>query len=168
LRLGPKRSSEREKQFHWVGPLLSSHTNIYVKAGSPLRVRTLDDAKALSSILVLRASYSFQDLSSKGFKNLYEVNDAPSMVRMLMADRAPAMILESTLLGAVRREAGAKQDEIASVYELHTPTSNLAFSRAVPQQTVKQWQAAFDALKDDGSYTKLYEKWFGPSQVDRR
>lgn len=156
----PKRSTERERMFQWVGPLLTSRTGIYVKAGSHAKIASLAEAKALSTILVIRASYSYQDLAGAGFHNLYEVNDAASMVRMLMVDRAPAMMLERQGLDAVLREAGIARKAISPIYEMQSPSSNLAFSLDVPGQTVRQWQGAFDAMKKDGSYNKLYDKWF--------
>jgi len=155
----PKRTAEREHKFHWVGPLLSSQTAIYAKAGSHVKLASLDEAKALSSLLVVRASYSYQDLAGNGFHNLYEVNDTAAMVRMLMADRAPAMMAEGQLLAAVVKELGADPRALSAIYEMPSPSSNLAFSADVPAQTVKQWQAAFDAMKKDGSYAKLYDKW---------
>lgn len=165
----PKRSAEREKMFQWVGPLLASRTGIYVKAGTHANMATLAEAKGLSSILVARASYSYQDLAAAGFRNLHEVNDGVSMVRMLMADRAPAMMVERQGLDAVLIDAGVPRQALSSIFEMQSPTSNLAFSLDVPQQTVKQWQAAFEAMKSDGTHRKLRDKWFpAPVPVPRR
>lgn len=158
----PKRTAEREDKFQWVGPLITSQTGLYSKAGTQPRIASLDDAKGLSSILVVRASYSFQDLSAHGFQNLYEVNDAVSMVRMLMANRAPVMMLERQQMEAMLSEAGVDRKALSAIFEMQSPTSNLAFSRDVPAQTVKQWRTAFDAMRRDGSLGKLYDKWFPP------
>jgi polar amino acid transport system substrate-binding protein len=155
----PKRTAEREHRFRWVGPLLSSQTAIYAQAGGQGKLASLEAAKALSSLLVLRASYSYQDLTGMGFRNLYEVNDPAGMVRMLMASRAPAMMMERQLLDVVLKDLGADPKVIVPIYEIQSPSSNLAFSTDVPQQTVNQWQAAFDAMKKDGSYGLLYDKW---------
>jgi polar amino acid transport system substrate-binding protein len=156
----PKRTAEREHKFRWVGPLPSLKTVIYVRAGTHAKLASLDEAKELSNILVVRASYSYQDLTGSGFHNLYEVNDGAGMVRMLMANRAPAMILERQQLEAVLREVGVERQALTAIFEMQSPTSNLAFSRDVPAQTVSQWQMAFDAMRRDGSYGKLYDKWF--------
>jgi polar amino acid transport system substrate-binding protein len=79
---------------------------------------------------------------------------------MLMANRAPAMIVERPQLEAVLREVGVDRQAISAIFEMQSPTGNLAFSHDVPAQTVRQWQVAFDAMKGDGSYSKLYDKWF--------
>jgi polar amino acid transport system substrate-binding protein len=81
----PKRTAEREHKFRWVGPLLSLKTGIYVKAGTHAKLASLDEAKELSNILVVRSSYSYQELTGSGFHNLYEVNDGAGIVRMLLA-----------------------------------------------------------------------------------
>ncbi|WP_295993671.1 ABC transporter substrate-binding protein [Rugamonas sp.] len=164
----PKRTAERETQFQWVGPLLSTHTNIYAKAGAIAKLASLDQAKRLSSILVVRASYSYQNLAGGGFHNLYEVNNAASMVRMLMADRAPAMMLERQELDEVLIDAGIAPQALNSIFEMPSPTSNLAFSSDIAPQIVRQWQAALDAIKKDGSYNKLHDKWFPPQTHGRR
>lgn len=164
----PKRTAEREQQFQWVGPLLSSQTGIYVKNGTHVKLASIEDAKGLSNLLVIRASYSYQDLTGSGFRNLYEVNDAASMVRMLMAGRAPAMMLERQQLEAVLPEVGVERQALSLVFEVPSPTSNLAFSRDVPAQVVSQWRAALEAIKRDGSYGKLYDKWFSAAAQGRR
>ena len=164
----PKRTAEREKQFQWVGPLLSTHTGIYAKNGTIVKLASLDQARRISSILVVRASYSYQNLAGAGFHNLYEVNDAASMVRMLMADRAPAMMLERQELDEVLNAEGLSAQAFSAIFEMPSPTSNLAFSRDVPSQTVRQWQTAFAAMKKDGSYDKLRDKWFPAISHARR
>jgi polar amino acid transport system substrate-binding protein len=163
----PKRTAEREQQFQWLGPLLSTSTGLYAKAGAIAKLRTLEQAKQLSSILVVRASYSSQDLAADGFHNLYEVNDATSMVRMLMADRASAMMLERQELERVLKAEGLAPQTFSPVFELLSPTTNLAFSRDVPRQTVRQWRRAFEAMKQDGTYGKLREKWFPVTNTAR-
>lgn len=156
----PKRTSVREQYFHWVGPLLASRTLLYSLAGTHGHIAALSDAKKLPRILVVRASYSYQDLTAKGFRNLHEVNDASAMVRMLMAGRAPAMMLEQQELSAVLSALGIDAGAFSAILDLPSPTSNLAFSRDVPLRTVAQWQGAFEAMKKDGSYGKMYDKWF--------
>lgn len=163
----PKRTAEREDMFQWVGPLTSSQTGLYAKAGTQTKLASLDAAKALSSILVVRASYSYQELSANGFQNLYEVNDAISAVRMLMANRAPAMMLERQQMEAMLAEAGIDRQALSAIFEMQSPTSNLAFSRDVPAPTIRQWRAAFDAMKRDGSLGKFYEKWFPAKGLGR-
>jgi polar amino acid transport system substrate-binding protein len=165
----PKRTAEREDKFRWVGPLLTLQTGIYVKAGTHAKLVSLDDAKGLSKILVVRASYSYQDLTARGFQNLYEVNDGVSMVRMLMANRAAAIMVERELLEAALNDVGVDRQALSAIFEMQSPTSNLAFTHDVPAQTVRRWQAAFDAMKRDGSYSKLYDKWFpAPGHGQRR
>lgn len=156
----PKRSAEREALFQWVGPLLSGNTHIYAKAGSRPALRTLADAKKLQQIMVLRDSYSYQHLTALGFKNLSPVNNSAGMLKMLMADRAPAMVLESVQLHALLPESGVEPSEIKAILSVQSPSSNIAFSLDVPQKTVLQWQAEFDAMKRDGSYRKLVNNWF--------
>ncbi|MHA4869331.1 substrate-binding periplasmic protein [Duganella sp. PWIR1] len=159
----PKRSLEREQLFHWVGPLLTAKTAIYTKAESHLTLHRLEDAKQLSTILVLRESYSHHHLSANGFQNLYPVKDPKSMLHMLTADRAPAMVLESIQLDALLREEAIPKSTVVPILTVQSPSSFLAFSLDVPDTIVKQWQATLDSIKKDGSYSRIHEKWFSVS-----
>lgn len=165
----PKRTPEREKLFQWVGPLFKADTYLYTKAGMRTPLHTLADLKQLPNLLVIRDSYAFHYLSAKGFENLYVVNNASGMLQMLVADRASAMVLETLQFDFVVHEDGAPHAAIVPVMKLQSVSSNLAFSRDVPGKVVAQWQAEFDAMKRDGTYRKIYDKWFpAPAPATRK
>ncbi|NRR30629.1 transporter substrate-binding domain-containing protein [Oxalobacteraceae bacterium] len=156
----PKRTPEREKLFQWIGPLLISDTNFYAKKGSHLTLRTLAEARKLPNILVLRESYSYTYLNANGFQNLYLVNSPSGMMKMLIADRAPVMVMERIQADAVIRDEHIPPQDVHAVLTLQSLSSNLAFSPDVPAATVKQWKTAFEAMKQDGSYARVHRKWF--------
>ena len=164
----PKRTREREALFQWVGPLLMADTYLYAKAGMATPLHSLADIKKLPNLLVIRESYAFHYLSSKGFENLYLVNNASGMLQMLAANRAPAMVLETVQFDFVMCESGAPKIAIVPLMKLQSVSSNLAFSRDVPVRVVAQWQATFDAMTHDGTYRTIYEKWFPSAAVHQR
>ena len=159
----PKRSPERESLFKWVGPLLTTDTDLFVKKDSPISIRSLDEVKRFEMILVMRGSYTYGYLAAHGFHNLYPVNDPPGMLRMLLANRAPVAALERLQMEAVVAQAGASLDIVKNVFHIQTLTSDIAFSKDTSENTRKHWQAALDAMKRDGSYLRIYKKWFANS-----
>jgi len=50
------RTEKREKELKWVGPLQRSVTHLYENIDSPTKVKSLEEAKGLESICVLRGN----------------------------------------------------------------------------------------------------------------
>lgn len=156
----PKRTPDREKLFKWVGPVHESTTNFYKKKNAKLEIKSLEDAKKAPSILITRNFYSYDDLVHKGFTNL-ETTESPQLaLRMLLGGRAPLMVLEKLQAAVILKEINADPDAIEEVYTLSPSTSYLSFSKGISDATVKKWQEALDKMKKDGSYSRIYKKWF--------
>lgn len=155
----PKRTAEREHVFQWVGPVLNASTYLYAKAATPHAPHTLDDARKLPSVLVIRESYAHRGLMAEGFQNLSLVNDANAMLQMLLADRAPAMVLETVQFDVVMREERAPP-AIVPLVKLQSLPTYLAFSADVPAAVVARWQGTLDAMKKDGSFARIHDAWF--------
>jgi polar amino acid transport system substrate-binding protein len=49
------RTPEREDKFHWIALVMPKPWTLYAKKGSGLQVKTLEDAKKVDAIGVLRA-----------------------------------------------------------------------------------------------------------------
>ncbi len=62
------RTRAREALFHWVGPIIENQWVIVAKKSAKLRMETLDDAKKIKAIGVVR-DYAWADyLTARGFK----------------------------------------------------------------------------------------------------
>jgi polar amino acid transport system substrate-binding protein len=162
----PKRTEDRIALFKWVGPMQVAQTNFYAKKGSGIRIKSLEDAKKIEGILVPREFYSYQFLIDKGFQNLEPVNTSENMTRMLLAGRRPLMVTDPKQLDAMLKEAHASNDVVELVGSVLRTLSYMTLPRNTPDNTVKRWQAALDAMKDDGSFARLHEKWFPGDEAD--
>lgn len=156
----PKRTADREALFKWVGPLFTSQTGFYARPADQVRIASLDDAKKLSGILAPRDFYSYQYLRDAGFQNLEATNSTLTMLRMLLGGRRPAMILDQRQLAPLLAEAGARKEEVELVYTAFTIGSYLSFPKGAPDSLVAQWQRALDAMKQDGSFARIYRHWY--------
>jgi polar amino acid transport system substrate-binding protein len=164
----PKRTAEREHMFQWVGPVLNASTRLYAKAAAPHPPRTLAEARKLPSVLVIRESYAHHDLMADGFQNLTLVNDATAMLQMLLADRAPAMVLETVQFDVVTRAAPMSLPSIVPLMKLRSSPTYFAFSVDVPAAVVGRWQATLAAMKKDGSFARIYATWFAAPALPAR
>lgn len=159
----PKRTPDRENLFKWVGPVHESTTNFYKKKNAQIQIKSLEDAMKASSVLITRNFYSYDDLLKKGFKNL-ETTETPQLaMRMLLGGRAPLMVLEKLQAAVLLKEINAAPDAIEEAYTLSPSVSYLSFSKGMSDATVKTWQDALDKMKKDGTYSRIYKKWWANS-----
>ena len=63
-------TSERKSLFQWVGPIAIAMTHLYASPFFFQKITSLEEAKTVDSIGVVKTFYSTQLLESKGFNNL--------------------------------------------------------------------------------------------------
>lgn len=157
----PERTPWRESYLKWVGPVYASRTRLYAKRSNPPAIRTLDDAGRLAGILVPRESHAMEFLHGIGFTNVEAVASAKTMLRMLMAGRRPAMLIEERQLAALLRDEHVDPGQLVPVYTVFTAAVYLGFSAKTPDEEVRRWDMALLAMKADGTFAHIYRKWFG-------
>ena len=64
------RTPERENKYKWVGPLTSMKLVFFKKNGSPITLKTREDAKKVAKVGVTKGVANYEMLSKQGFKNL--------------------------------------------------------------------------------------------------
>ena len=153
------RTAAREDLFQWVGPVSASIASLYGKRGSGLRIASLEDAKAVEHILVVRDFYTHQLLQKLGFTNLELVSKPETMVKMTVNGRAPLMFASNVTLPDLLEKAGARRSDVELLYTITSLQTYIGFSLGTPKDVVASWQTALDAMKRDGSYASIYAKW---------
>lgn len=157
----PKRIEEREKLFQWVGPLFSTSTEFFARTQDHVRINSLDEAKAVSGILIPRDFYSVPGLRRAGFQNLYLTTSPLVSLRMLVGGREPLMVMDRLILPDLLRQEGVPLAAIESVFILSPDIGYLTFSRDVSAAVVKRWQVALDELQRTGGVGQLKRQWLG-------
>lgn len=161
------RTAAREDLFQWVGPVSASKASLYGKRGTGLVINSLEDAKAVDHIMVVRDFYTQQLLQRLGFNNLELVPKPETMVKMALNDRAPLMFTSNVTLPELLDKAGAKPGDLELVYTVTSIQTYIAFSASTPKSIPAKWQAALDSMKRDGSYAAIYAKWL-PGETPTR
>lgn len=154
------RSEARERFFQWVGPVSTAVTAFYARRGAGLRINDLAEARAVSGILVPRGWYMHDQLLKLEFKNLVPTNTPEQMVAMLVHGRAPLMYAMQTGIAGLLEQAGVRPADVEPVYVVDKAQGYFAFSLKTPPEVVRQWQAALDKMKQDGSFATIYERWY--------
>lgn len=153
------RTPERESLFQWVGPLMAVEGVFYARRGSGQRLASLDEARAASTILVVRSFFTHQFLQAQGFDNLHSVSKPDDMLRMLMNDRAPLMFANKLTVPELAAQQGVPLADLVPLRSVLRVDEYLAFSPRTPPQVVARWAAALAALRRDGTLGRILARW---------
>lgn len=154
------RTAERETTVKWVGPLQSSVTHFYENANAPTGIASLEDAKGVESVCVLRGNTHHRFLESQGFKNIFPANSYVSCIDMLVMGRVSVTPL-SNLSTLARQQDPADRTLRKTPVKVMESEGYLVFSAETPDAVVKEWQAALDKVKGSGRYDELVELYLG-------
>lgn len=153
------RTPDRERLFHWVGPIIQFHSAFYAPTGRGPRPQSLAEARRVSEVLVVRDWYTAEQLQEAGFANLQLVNDPVQGLRMLLARRAPLFAGDRISMPGTLAQIGLPPDAVEEVFRIRATEGYIAFSRSTSPATVAAWQAQLNDMKRDGSFQAIYRRW---------
>jgi polar amino acid transport system substrate-binding protein len=154
------RTEQRKGLFQWVGPLSSSfETGFYARAGSHIKINSLEAARKLGPIGVTRSYYTDQILTEKGFTNLDRSTSQIMMFKKLIGGRIDIMVSDNVTVLSMIRSENIEKNAIELVYPFFTSEYYIAFSMKTPKPVVMEWQKTLDDMKRDGTYGALSRKW---------
>ncbi|WP_343630334.1 transporter substrate-binding domain-containing protein [Roseateles sp.] len=161
------RIPERESLFHWVGPIVQFQSTFYARADSRLRLHSLEQAKRMPKVLVVRDWYTLVQLQTAGFRNLQQISDPVQGVRMLAAGRAPLFAAEKLTMPRTLAQAGIRPNAVKELFSFASSEGYIAFSKSTPASTVAAWQAQLAELKRDGTFATIQKRWFPTDTTSR-
>lgn len=151
------RSPEREKLFKWVGPVARLDDYLFKKRGSPLIIKSLDDAKRYR-VGIQCHSAGHQYLRQMGFKKIevdYSVGGL-RMARMLMAGRIDLWVAPISSVRWMAAKSGVDPQALEPIIPIRKQLLYIGFSRSIPDKEVRRWQAVLDQMKQDGGYDEIF------------
>lgn len=155
------RTPERENMFQWVGPISTSRTYFYTLASSGLNIETLDQAKALQSIATPNGWFTHDFLINNNFQNIV----ATSLTSMeafdqLMSGEVQALLMTDLDIKWLADISEVPLSNLTQHMEALNFKDYIAFSLTTPESTVQQWQDKLDAMKADGTFETIWNRWF--------
>jgi len=155
------RTPEREDLFQWVGPISSTTACFYTTTASGIQIQTLDEAKALGTIATPQGWFSHDFLIENGFQNiLATASTSKEAFNQLMSGEADALLLYETGVKWLCDETGTPQSDISKQLETAYYKDYIAFSLNTPSSIVAEWQSNLDAMKADGRFESIWNKWY--------
>lgn len=158
------RTPEREAQFQWVGPIAQRRILIYKLASrDDLKLTRLEELGS-ARIGVVRESAADRQLQAAGLRPGVELeqglDDATNM-RKLLAGRMEFVTLLDWAAAWNLRQLKLPYSTLQPVMEHDTAKSYWYGLRPdADPAVVRRLQAALDAVKRDGRYEKLRQRYF--------
>ena len=153
------KTPEREAQFHWVGPLFTVHFGFYAKRDRGLQLNSLADAQQVGSIGTYKDDVKEQLLISLGFTNLDSSKSPASCLKKLMSGRVDLWLFDNMGMPVVARQQGVDPAELELALPFRSYQSYVAISRQTPASVAQRWQAALEAMAQDGTFMTISRRW---------
>lgn len=155
------RTSERENMFQWVGPISTSRSYFYTLASSGLTIQTLEQAKALQSIATPKGWFTHDYLVSNGFQNIVATSrTSTEAFRQLINGEVQALLMTDLDVKWLADINKVPLSNLTKQMQVSDLKDYIAFSLNTPASTVQQWQKYLDAMKTDGKFKTIWDKWF--------
>jgi polar amino acid transport system substrate-binding protein len=150
------RTREREPLFKWVGPTDEAHWVLLARAGSNIRLRTLDDARPYL-IGTYHGDARDQFLLERGFKTDPAPDDLLNPRKLLMGrvDLWAASLRRGS--NVLERHGWDKQ--MVPLLTFNRIQVYLACNPGVPDALIARMNAALDAMARDGSLRVIERKY---------
>jgi polar amino acid transport system substrate-binding protein len=162
------RTPERERQFHWIGPLYDFRLGFYARKGSGIRLSTLEDAKKVRAIATYKDDFREQLLRAMGFSNLDSSSLPHSNLKKLISGRVDLWFYDN--IGASEVAAGihVAPDAIEEVLPFRHYESFIAISMGTAPEVVSSWQTTLREMKADGSFWWIARKWLPSDAIQEK
>ncbi len=156
------RTPEREPKYKWVGPLHKIQLVFFKKKGVPLTIHSLDDAKKVNRIGVIKDVANHEFLRSHGFTNLDIIKSGSDdkNIRKLAKGRIDLWpSLRTAGLFSAKQMHLADQIEPIDNLVLFSGDLYIAFSKTTDDKTIHAWQQALDQIRASGAIDKIVAKY---------
>jgi polar amino acid transport system substrate-binding protein len=153
------RTSKREPQFQWVGPLASSATYLYRLKNRPeVNPTDLEQAKAFG-IAVTHGDIFEEYLLQQGYslgKNLLLVTSKTDAIPLFLAGKIDLLIGSEQVIGSWMSTYGKTRADVDAVMDISFIGHNyLALNLKVSAATIKALQQAVNQLVKQGEMKRL-------------
>ncbi|KUM05126.1 ABC transporter substrate-binding protein [Chromobacterium subtsugae] len=153
------RNEARERQMSLLGPIAVSQTVLLARKGEAAKLLALGAGIYQRPVGAYRGSIFADAASAAGF---VEVDLAPTpqvTAQKLLLGRYDMWVEGGFVVSSVLKDIHQPSDSVELVRVLESLELYLAFSRGTPADEVKRWQDGFTAIKKDGAYKRIYNKW---------
>ncbi|WP_374422963.1 substrate-binding periplasmic protein [Chromobacterium sp.] len=153
------RNDAREKQMTLLGPIAISQTVLLARKGEAAALLALGSGIYQRPVGAYRGSIFADAASAAGF---VEVDLAPTpqvTAQKLLVGRYDMWSEGGFVVASVLKDIHQPPDSVEVVKVLESLELYLAFSRGTSAAEIRRWHDAFAAVKKDGAFKRIYNKW---------
>lgn len=159
------RTKAREDLFYWVGPVNEFSHGFFALKESDLSIHSLDDARKIPRIGVYKDDFRDEYLTSLGFHNLDRATSSDANIRKLLEGHIQVMVTSPSGLDLQMTNLGASASQVKALYIFLRTQSYIAISKKTAPTVVVDWVKALNSLKQDGTFQKIYVKWYPENKL---
>jgi polar amino acid transport system substrate-binding protein len=156
------RTFERENQFKWAGPITKHGQRcVFVaKKSRNIHLETLADANAYR-IGTIREDYAEQVILKMGIDrtSIESVSTMLSNLNKIQANRIDLIAYTENAIFEIIESSGFNRNDFESVYLITEVFPCYAFSKAIPDRVIKQFQDTLEHIKQSPEYPDLLKKY---------
>ncbi len=159
------RSDAREKLMTLLGPIAVSQTVLLCRKGEATGLLALGSGIYNRPVGAYRGSIFADAAVAAGFA---EVDLAPTpqiTEQKLLGGRYDLWVEGSFVVAAVLKDIRQSADAVEVVRVLESLDLYLAFSRGTSGKIIRRWYEALVAIKKDGTFRRIYNKWLPHESV---
>lgn len=152
-------NEERAPLFRWVGPIDTIQYAFFARADDPVRVQVMpDDVQAVSHIAVVKNTAKYKELIMENITNLMTFPNEYDCIDALLTGTVDLWCGTDDMFMDTKHLKGSEHTKIRRVYQWKTKPVYIAFNIDTPDDVIRRWQNAYDAL-DTGVKGKLHNQY---------
>jgi len=156
-------NQNRKDLFKWAGPIAFMEIYFYALSENRIRISSLEEAKKIEKIGVLKSYAQEQYLLKQGFENLVYCTDHHDAMDKLLKGEIDLYPMDRWAKEKTLGDMGHSQFKLKEVLPLNTEMLYFAFNKNIPDEVVADFQNEIDRLKQNGFLKKLYQDYLGSS-----
>ncbi|MBU1311932.1 MAG: ABC transporter substrate-binding protein [Gammaproteobacteria bacterium] len=163
------RTAEREDKFKWVGPIKIYSVDLHARKGAIKDNTSLANLLQNHVVCETRNTSIVNELLSLGFeidKNLILSRQSGDCYNMLKLGRADLIAMHSDVTPKRQAELLDAGLDLQPVYPLQPIEIYLAFSLAVNDTVINNWQCALNKLVLQGEFRRLYQGEYADAMIN--
>lgn len=152
-------NASRKDLFKWAGPYASLDWLFYASAQNQISLGSMDDARQVAAIGVLKDYAIEQYLVSEGFNNLVYCDDNVDAFDKLLKGEIDLFPSDKITAEAALNSLGKLLYDVSGKLIIRTDLVYFAFNKNIPDNIVADFQREIDVLKENGTLKSLYEQF---------
>jgi ABC-type amino acid transport substrate-binding protein len=153
-------NADRKDLFKWAGPFTSVQFYFYSNAANQLTINSLDDARQVSSVGVLKDYAIEQYLLREGFTNLVYCVDHRDAFNKLLSGEIELYPSDRFSMESAMKSLGHTIFSLKELLPIRTDMVYFAFNKMVPDDVIADIQKEIDRNKNNGFLETLHKKYF--------